>query len=257
MKNILITGAASGIGRAVACRFHREGWSVGATDVSETGLADLARELGKERLWTSALDVTDANACRKAAEGFARLHDGYIQVLFNSAGVLATGAFEKISPGQHRRIVEINVIGVMNMCHGAFRFLKQTPGAVLVNMSSASAMYGTPEFASYSASKFAVRGLTEALNLEWKPHDITVVDIMPPFVRTPMLEGNEQTTAVTRMGVSLTPEQVADAVWDECQDDADRVHRPVGWPFRLMMGANRLLPARVTREAMRLLSRRR
>lgn len=256
MKNIFITGAASGIGRAVATHFHGQGWTVAITDVNETQLADLSRQLGGDRVWSRALDVTDASACRDALDSFAAGHDGYLQVLFNCAGVLQTGPFEKLSPGQHRRVIEINVTGVTNMCHAAFRHLKQTPGAVLVNMSSASALYGTPEFASYSASKFAVRGLTEALNLEWKPYDITVVDIMPPFVRTPMLDGNEAPAVVARMGVRLSPEDVAQAVWAECQDDADRVHRPVGWSFKLLMGVNNVLPGRVTREMMRFLSRR-
>ena len=257
MKNIFITGAASGIGRAVAERFHAEGWTVAVTDVNETQIANLCRKLGKDRVWSRALDVTDAAACREALDAFAARHEGYLQVLFNCAGVLHTGPFEKLSPGQHRRIVDINITGVINMCHGAFRHLRQTPGAVLVNMSSASALYGTPDFASYSASKFAVRGLTEALNLEWKPHDITVVDIMPPFVRTPMLEGNEAPAVVSRLGVKLTPEDVAQAVWEECQDDGDRVHRPVSLSFRVLMGVNKVLPGRITREMMRLISGRR
>lgn len=257
MKNIFITGAASGIGRAVAQLFHSKGWSVAITDVSEPQLAELARTLGSERVWSRVLDVTDAKACREAVDAYAGQFDGYLQVLFNCAGILQTGPFEKLSPGTHKRIIDINVGGVMNMCHGAFRALRVTPGAVLVNMSSASALYGTPDFASYSASKFAVRGLTEALNIEWKVHDITVVDIMPPFVKTPMLERHGDSPIVERLGVSLSAEDVAQAVWDECQDDADRVHRPVGLSFKAMMALNKVMPGRVTREALRLLARRR
>lgn len=254
MKNILVTGAGAGIGRATAELFHAQGWSVGLTDVNETALADLARSLGNERVWWQALDVTDASACRAAVDAFASQHDGYVQVLFNSAGLLRTGPFEKISPGTHRSIIEVNVLGVINMCHGAFSVLRKTPGATVINMSSASAMYGTPDFASYSASKFAVRGVTEALNIEWQKHDITVHDIMPPFVRTAMVESNPS-PVVERLGVNLDPADVARAVWDEANSDSNNVHRPVGWQFRMMMTVNRLIPTRVTREALRLLSR--
>ncbi|MCP6059511.1 SDR family NAD(P)-dependent oxidoreductase, partial [Klebsiella pneumoniae] len=88
---------------------------------------------------------------------------------------------------EHARILAINVQGVVQMTHAAFPYLKATPGAQVINMGSASGVYGTPHMASYSASKFAVRGFTEALELEWRRHGIRVGDLMPPFVRTPMV----------------------------------------------------------------------
>jgi short-subunit dehydrogenase len=176
-------------------------------------------------------------------------------VLFNCAGILRTGAFEKISPGQHKSIIDINVTGLINVTHAAFRFLRVTPDAMVISMSSASAVYGVPDFASYSASKFAVRGLTEALNIEWQKHDIRVLDIMPPFVKTAMVAQNHS-PIMDRLGVDLNANDIAEAVWEAAQKgNASSVHRPVGLQFRATMLAAKLTPAVFTRSLMRFLSR--
>ncbi len=100
-------------------------------------------------------------------------------------------------------MVDINVVGMMNGMYTAFPYLKETPGAQVVNLASASAIYGQPELATYSATKFAVRGLTEALELEWRGHDIRVLDVWPLFVRTGMIRG--MSIGSTRsLGVRLT-----------------------------------------------------
>jgi NAD(P)-dependent dehydrogenase (short-subunit alcohol dehydrogenase family) len=200
------------------------------------------------------LDVTDSNQVRAVMDAFTRDHGGYLKVLFNCAGILRTGAFEKISPGQHKSIIDINVTGVINASHAAFRFLRATPGAMVVNMSSASAVYGTPDFASYSASKFAVRGLTEALNLEWQKYDIRVVDIMPPFVRTAMVAQNPS-AIMDRIGVDLDADDIAEAVWRVVGQQGSAVHHPVSLSFRATVLAAKLAPARVTRSLIGFLSR--
>lgn len=254
MKAIFITGAGAGIGEATARRFHAAGWSVGLADVNETALAKLANELG-ERVWWRTLDVTDSSRVHATVEAFAREHEGYLHVLFNCAGILRTGAFENISPGQHKSIIDINVTGLINVTHAAFRFLRVTPDAMVISMSSASAVYGVPDFASYSASKFAVRGLTEALNIEWQKHDIRVLDIMPPFVKTAMVADNHS-PIMDRLGVDLDATDIAEAVWESVQKGkAGSVHRPVGLQFRATMLAAKLTPAAFTRGLMRFLSR--
>jgi len=171
-KSILITGAASGIGLATARHFHQSGWRVGLLDVNEAALAGLARDL--DGAWFHPLDVTDAEACARAVSAFAG--DGVLDVLFNCAGILRMGRFEAISAEQHKRIIDINVTGLVNMSLAALPALRRADAPVVINMSSASALYGVPHLASYSASKFAVRGLTEALNIEWKRLGIRVVD---------------------------------------------------------------------------------
>ena len=115
-------------------------------------------------------------------------------------------------------------------------------------------VYGVPDMASYSASKFAVRGLTEALDLEWRRHGIRVGDLMPPFVRTPMVSSQAfEPPALRHLGVNLQAEQIAAAVWQQSQGAA--VHRPISGLFKLMYWSAQLSPAWITRAIMGWLSR--
>jgi len=168
-KSIFITGAGSGIGRETARLFAGKGWFVGAGDRDEVALRSLAGELGQEVCATFLMDVTDEASVTHALESFAQHTGGRMDVLHNNAGVLRVGGFETLTMAEHRAIIEVNVIGMMAVLHGAFPYLKATPGAQVVNMSSASAAYGIPDFASYSASKHGVRAMTEALDIEWRP----------------------------------------------------------------------------------------
>ncbi|AFT69197.1 Short chain dehydrogenase/reductase, putative [Alloalcanivorax dieselolei B5] len=250
-KSILITGAASGIGLATARHFHQHGWRVGLLDVNETALAGLARDL--DGAWFHPLDVTDAEACARAVSAFSG--DGALDALFNCAGILRMGRFEAISAEQHKRIIDINVTGLVNMSLAALPALRRADAPVVINMSSASALYGVPHLASYSASKFAVRGLTEALNIEWKRLGIRVVDVMPPFVKTPMVEeADYQAPVVSRLGVKLKAEDIAAKVWEAAAREVP-VHNPVGGVFKMIKLLDKLLPSASTRLTMTFLSR--
>lgn len=252
MNNILITGAASGIGAATARLFHARGWQVGLLDMDGVALGRLADELGG--VWCRVLDVTDAQAVGQALASFCQLHDGLLRVLFNGAGILRTGAFESIDLAEHQRLLQINVLGLLNLTHAAFPYLKAAQGAQVINMGSASGLYGVPLMASYSASKFAVRGLTEALELEWRAHGIRVGDLMPPFVDTPMVASQAvRPPIIRRMGVRLQAEHIAEAAWQQVQ--AHRVHRTVGVQFGLLHALGQITPAAITRALMAWLSR--
>ena len=252
MDNILITGAASGIGAATARLFHSRGWQVGLLDIDHSALAELAAELGG--VWHAELDVADPAAAQVALADFCALHGGQLRLLFNCAGILRCGYFEAISLAEHARILQINVLGLLNMTHAAFPYLKATANAQVINVGSASGLYGVPHMASYSASKFAVRGLTEALDLEWARYGIRVGDLMPPFVATPMLASQHfDAPVLRRMGVKLEARDIAAAAWQQAGGAA--VHRPVSLQFRLLYWAGQLAPAWVNRLVMRRLSR--
>lgn len=255
-KTILISGAAAGIGRATAELFHRNGWAVGLTDIDAAALAALARTLEAGRVWSRVLDVTDADAAREVVDAFAADHHGRLHVLFNNAGVLRTGRFEDIAAADHRLLVDVNITGLINLSHAAYRHLRGTSGAMVVNMSSASALHGTPDFATYSATKAAVRALTEALEIEWRDEGIAVRDIMPPFVDTGMVRSN-QSVLIDRFGVRLSAADVAAAVWDTVTSRSAQLHRAVGWQFRLTTLANEFLPSRLMHEGLRWMSHRR
>jgi len=252
MENIVISGAASGIGAATARLFHARGWRVGLLDVDAQALGVLAAEL--DGAWHTRLDVVDAGAVRAALADFCAQSGGQLRLLFNGAGILRTGAFVDIELEQHARLVQINVLGLLNLCHAAFPYLKATPEAQVINMSSASALYGVPQLASYSASKFAVSGLTEALELEWREHGIRVGDLMPPFVDTPMVRNQARRPPVMRrLGVRLQAEQIAEAAWQQAQ--RSMVHRPVGLQFGVLFNLGQVAPGWINRLLMGWLSR--
>lgn len=254
-NSVFITGAASGIGRETAKLFAARGWFVGAADRDEAGLARLQGELGAAACSSHLMDVVDETSVQAALAAFARRTDGKLKLLHNNAGILKVGPFGEIGMAAHRAIIEVNVIGMMNVLHAAFPYLAATPGAIVVNMSSASAAYGIPDFASYSASKHAVRAMTEALDIEWEPHGIRVCDLMPPFVNTGMVQGNAQGSRLfDSLGIKLTPDVVAQHVWDQTRKP--QLHRAVSLQFRALWPVARSAPAAITRGVLKSLWRR-
>ena len=214
-RSIFITGAASGIGRATAELFGKHDWLVGIVDFDDEGLRRTAAELPAGRVWLGDLDVTDHAAYERTIAAFGEKTGGRLDVLFNCAGVLRQSAFEALSRDDERTILEVNVLGVTNGIHAALPLLKATAGAHIVTMSSSAAIYGVPEEAMYSASKFAVRALTEALSLEFEPFGIVVSDVMPPIVHTPMVANQAYAAAIYKnlKNRGMTADQVARVVW--------------------------------------------
>lgn len=221
---IFVTGAAAGIGRATAQLFAGRGWFVGLYDVNEAGVQELRRTLGEANAVAGRLDVTDVAQFEHALAQFFEAAGRRLDVLFNNAGIAATGDFEGIPLARHHAVVDVNVKGVLNGCHLALPYLKRTPGARVISMCSASAIYGAPAFAGYGATKFAVRGLTEALDIEWQRHGIAVRDVMPLFVDTPMVAAFEShPKSMDVLGLRLTAPDLARTVWRAA-------HWPRWWP---------------------------
>ncbi|MEU4414773.1 SDR family oxidoreductase [Nocardia salmonicida] len=255
-KTVFITGAASGIGRATALRFAAEGYLVGAYDIDEAGLESLQAEVGSESVHLGRLDVTNSAQWQACLGEFVRTGGGALNVLVNNAGILSAGQFADMPLSDQQRIVRVNVDGVLNGCHTAFPYLRATPRAQVVNIASASAIYGQPELATYSATKFAVRGLTEALELEWRRHDITVLALWPLFVDTGMLAGAD-TASMRSLRTRLTAEDVANAVWSATRrrPRLPRVHHPVGRQAALTLAAAQIAPTRLIRQINKRLTK--
>lgn len=252
-RSIFITGAAAGIGAATARRFASLGWFVGLYDVDQAGVERLAAELGADRAQAGRLDVADGAAWSEALAAFVR-RAGRLDALVNNAGILASGPFETIPLARQQAIVDVNVKGVLNGCHAAFPYLRDTPGSCVINMSSASAIYGQPSLAIYSSTKFAVRGLTEALDIEWQAHGIRVMDVMPLFVQTAMVQGMDA-KAIGKLGVNLGPEDVAATIVEAVTSvpRVPRVHRLVGTQVKFFYKVAGLTPdwlARVINKAL-------
>ncbi|WP_216913833.1 SDR family oxidoreductase [Nocardia noduli] len=253
---VFITGAAAGIGRATAMLFAERGYHVGAYDVDELGLSRLAADITAAggTLRTGILDVTNNT---EWAESLADFHTatGRLDILVNNAGILRAGPFEELELDAQRAIIDVNLTGVVTGTHAAFRYLRDTPGAQVVNLCSASAIYGQPELATYGATKSAVKSLTEALDLEWERHDIRVIAIWPLFVATAMVAGVE--TASTRsLGVRLTADDVAAGIWDATRKRArlSKVHYEIGVQAKALAVAAKYAPGWAVRTANKFFS---
>lgn len=213
-RSIFVTGAAAGIGRATALLFARRGFRVGLYDVDELGLARVAGEIGERAAVWGRLDVADPRSVEAAVAAFGAWTGGRMDVLFNCAGILRMGAFDAIPIAEYEKEIAINVLGPVYVTRAALPLLERGERPVIVTMSSASAQYGVPEMAVYSATKFFVRGLTEALDLELAGRGIRVCDVAPGYVATEMVS-SQRTPAksVGKLGVSLTADDVAEVVW--------------------------------------------
>lgn len=251
MKTIFITGAANGIGRATAELFWQQGWFVGAYDLDAGRVASWAEEKG-ERVIAGALDVTDSAQWAPAIESFLAASEGRLDVLLNNAGILADGPFSDIPLERQHAIIDVNVKGVMNGCYAAKPHLQA--GARVISLCSASALYGAASVATYSASKFAVRGLTEALQVEWHADGIHVCDLMPIFVRTAMVDSMTKVHSTKTLGVHLTAETVAATVLRAATERRPQIHYLVGAQTRQLQIAARLLPEWALARIMRKLS---
>ena len=243
MKSIFISGAANGIGKAVAQKFLHEGWLVGAYDIAEVTYTH-------PNLRTGHLDVREASSWDSALADFASHTGGTIDVVDNNAGIIIQGPLAEASEGDVDKLLSINVLGVTLGARAAHPYLARTPGAHFINMASASAVYGQPNIATYSASKFYVGGLTEALNLEWRKDDIRVVDIWPLWAKT-ALSKDMNVKSVKVFGVRITPEQVAETVWNTANPKSrwarGKVHHGVSFLDKAFYVLKSLLPDRVTK----------
>jgi 3(or 17)beta-hydroxysteroid dehydrogenase len=187
-KVILVTGAASGLGRAQATALAKDGARVVASDVNEAGGAALAQELGPPACFLRH-DVRDEDSWRHVmAETLGRF--GRLDGLVNNAGIVVLATIEETTLEQWRAVQAVNSDGVFLGCKHAIPALLASGGGSIVNLSSAAALVGTPAFAAYSASKGAVRSLTKtvAVHCALRGYAIRCNSIHPGGIDTPMLQ---------------------------------------------------------------------
>lgn len=254
-QSIFISGAAQGIGAAVAALFYHQGYKVGIYDINTEQAEHLAQQLG-ERAQAGKLDVANYSDWQNALQDF-QAWAGEINIVINNAGILYSGAFENTDIEAHHRTININVNGVLNGCHAAFPYLKNASFARIINLSSASAIYGQADLVSYSASKFAVRGITEGLDVEWQKYGIRVLDIMPLFVQTAMVKDMNAGT-IQNMGVNLSPDDVAKQILKVVQAKDSfltATHHTVGRKAEIMYHLSRFSPQFINRISNLFLSK--
>jgi NAD(P)-dependent dehydrogenase (short-subunit alcohol dehydrogenase family) len=255
-RRIFITGGGSGIGAATAKLFAARGWIVGLADVNDAGLAEVRASLPGDGHATYRMDVCDRDAWRDALDHFTAASDGALDVLFNNAGIGTGGPLASADFAALDRTVEINFTGVLNGARIGHAYLARARGCLL-NTSSASGIYGSSGLATYSATKFAVRGLSEALDGEWAPEGIRVRCLLPSFIETPLLSGavggSNRTIreTVTGAGLELTPVAVvAEAAWAAVHGET--LHTYVGKTARRLAFAARWMPGSLRKRMRRM-----
>lgn len=209
-KTAIVTGAGSGIGRAIARRLAQEGYGIIVVDRSADGAAETVRLLTEDGHHARAevLDITDAAATQRLIDGAENL-----TVLVNNAGIFNTRDFDALTADDFRRMYEINLVAMFSLSQQAARVLPE--GGRIVNLASRAA-FGARNFAHYVASKAAVAGFTKALALELADRQITVNAIAPGVIATDMLleraEGLDALRAQQPTGKLGAPEHIAHAV---------------------------------------------
>ncbi|MBW1879019.1 MAG: SDR family oxidoreductase [Deltaproteobacteria bacterium] len=245
----LVTGAARGIGRAIAAAFLDQGALVALCDVDADLLHHTARDLGVKggRLQAYELDVADAEAFESV---FARVeHElGPVDVLVNNAGIMPVGPFLQLSAVLDRRMLEVNLFGVINGMRAALPRMERRHRGHVVNIASVAGKTGVPFIAVYAASKHAVVGLTESVRAEMADSGIGFSYVLPAFVDTELTVG----TGRLPFPPVTCPSEVADAVVRAVQTGKVDVYVPR--VIRLAVTIPTLLP-RVIHEPLARLFR--
>jgi short-subunit dehydrogenase len=220
----VITGAATGIGRALARRLASEGARLALADIHQEGLDDVARDLTGQgfEVSTYLVDVADAQQVERFARDVVDRH-GHADVLINNAGVALFGDVEEVSLADIEWLMAVNFWGVVYGIKHFLPVLKQQPKAYIVNLSSVFGIIAPPGQAAYAASKFAVRGLSEALRHELAGTNVQVSTVHPGGVRTAIAQSGrvgagadpsrgDQEVALFERLATTSPECAADRI---------------------------------------------
>ncbi len=258
-KTIFITGAASGLGREVGRYFAEQGWFVGIADINEKGMAETAGQLPEGQSSIHRLDVTDRAQWKQAVADFGAITGGTMTVLFNNAGIGEGGAIEEMEDAAIDLMIAINLTGVISGTRACFEMLKNTPDSCILYTASAAGIYGVSDLSVYSATKFAVRGLAESHDIEFRKYGIKSRSLMPGFIDTNIIsevvEGTNQSgkERLEEAGVMVSPVSIiGPAAWGAVH--GDKLHTPVNKMAKQLAFAARWMPGRVRKQSVSLTS---
>jgi 2-hydroxycyclohexanecarboxyl-CoA dehydrogenase len=225
-RKALVTGGASGIGAAIAARLAAEGAEVWVGDIDTAGAEKVAAEISGHAI---ELDVTDVDSAKGAVEVA-----GTLDVLVNNAGTDEFGFFTYTTPDQWRRVLDINLGGVLNCTHAALPAMQEAGYGRIVSISSEAGRVGSKGSAVYSAAKGGIVAFMKAIARENARYGITANSIAPGPIETPLLMGAKEFGEIgekvietmrssTQMGRLGQPEEVAAAAAFLASDDATYV----------------------------------
>lgn len=248
-SRMLITGASSGIGHALAGLAAEAGARLAITARSAEKLDNTARELSARtgaEVFPIVADVTKQDDRARLLDVMIRRFGG-LDVLVNNAGVASFGHFSTSSEEVMRRVMEVNFFAPAELIRSAIPHLTRGNTPAIVNVSSMCGRRGVPAWSEYSASKFALVGLTEALRGEMARFDIDVLLLVPGLTRTSLRQNLLHNTGRMKIDFDsgMPPEKVARAILRSLE--SNRTERTVGWEARCILGLNRWLPRLVDR----------
>ncbi len=263
-RAIAITGAGSGIGRALALGLAKCGAKVALCDKSADALAETGRMLGNHPHSTTAFDVTDDTALKAWIDSAAAEYGG-LDGIINNAGLTVVAPFEDTPQADFDRVMAVNFGAVVAGCRHALPHLRNSDSAWLVNISSVFGMMGYPSQSAYNASKYAVRGLTEALYMELSKSDphIAVMRVHPGGIKTNVArnakvikaaDGNMSATDFSKAFDKMahtTPEVAAETIIRGMEARSHRVL--IGGDARMIDWITRFFPVRYPSVMARLM----
>ena len=255
-KTVLVTGASSGFGKAIAQRFAGQGWNVIASMRKPAAAADLGK---LDNVLVAQLDVTDPASIRRALDaGITRF--GKLDVLVNNAGFGQYGVFEAVPQEKIQRNFDVNVFGVMNVMHAVIPIFRAQGEGMILNISSVGGLIGLPGISSYIATKFALEGFTESVSYELASQNI-VVKMVEPGGGDTSFHGRAAAEAVGAGGIAsyepfvartnavmaalgtkmATPQRIADVVYGAVTDGTKRLRYLAGDDVKQFADARRKL----------------
>ncbi|WP_433622023.1 SDR family oxidoreductase [Nocardia sp. CA-120079] len=240
---VVITGGAHGIGRAIATQFVHAGAYVAVGDIDGHAAQQAAAELGNDTLGT-ALDVTDEASFASFLDT-AENAIGPMTVMINNAGVDWMGPFHSEPSHVSRRQLDVNLMGPIIGSRLALQRMLPRRGGHLVNVASAAGRVPQPGSAVYTATKFGVVGLTEALRLEYRESGVRFSVVHPGQVRTQMIDGTGRSSRLLRV---ISPDDCARAVIDAVRRNRFEVWAPADQRIGIQLG--NLLPRALRERAM-------
>jgi short-subunit dehydrogenase len=216
-KKVLITGAASGIGRAIALRLADEGATLFLVDIDEKGLADTAvaaREYGVEVV-TRRCNVAEPREVSAAVSEAISRWEG-VDILVNNAGITYYGKVERMAADHWDRLMRVNLLSHIQFTRELLPSLLARPEAHVLNVCSVLGLVGMPKVTAYCASKFGMVGFSEALRNELGRQGLGVTALCPGFVRTNLftnapLQAEVEEHKLPPKAITTTPERVANA----------------------------------------------
>lgn len=256
MKTILITGASSGIGRATALYFQKQGWNVAAGVRRPENANDL---VGLDHLLCLKLDVNDQQTIDDGIKETIG-HFGRIDVLVNNAGYGTVGAFECSNDEQILQQFQTNVFGLMRMTRAVLPYFRDQKQGIVINLSSVGGRLTFPLYSLYHSTKWAVEGFSESLQYELSPFNIKVKLIEPGAIKTDFYNRSQtifhrddlldyqtyQTKVLKNVAQAEAnappPEIVAKTIFQAAKDKSNRLRYSVGDNVPLLLALNRFLP---------------